>query len=48
MLMAQGLTGGGEHSEAMAELLKIKARIAKRAAQEARKERRKKRKKFRR
>jgi hypothetical protein len=29
MLMEQGLTGGGEHAEAMAELRKIRARRAK-------------------
>jgi hypothetical protein len=40
----EGLTGGGEHAEAMAELRKIKAKLAKRAAQETRRERRKKRK----
>jgi hypothetical protein len=48
MVMEEGLTGGGEHAKARAELLKIKAKIAKRAAQQARKERRKKRKQARR
>lgn len=47
-LMEEGLTGGGEHAEAMAELQKIKARLAKREANEARKDRRKKRKRNRR
>jgi hypothetical protein len=40
MLMEAGLTGGGEHAEAMAELRKIKAKLARPAAQDARKERR--------
>jgi hypothetical protein len=44
MLIEEGLTGGGEHAEAMAELRKIKAKLAKRAAQETRRVRRKKRK----
>jgi hypothetical protein len=48
MLMEEGLTGDGEHAEAMAELRRIKAKLAKRAAQQARKERRDKRKQARR
>jgi hypothetical protein len=48
MLMKAGLTGGGEHAEAMKELGRIEARIAKRAANQDRKERRKKRKRSRR
>ncbi len=48
MLMEQELTGGGEHAEAMAELRKIRGKLAKRAAHQARKERRKKRKQVRR
>ena len=44
MLMKEGLTGGGEHAEALAELKRIKAKLARRADQEARKKRRKKRK----
>jgi hypothetical protein len=48
MLMKEGLVGGGEYRAAKAELLKIRAKLAKRASQQARKERRKKRKKTRR
>ena len=48
MLMEEGLTGGGEHAQAMAELRRIRAKLAKRAAQEDRKERRKRRKQARR
>jgi hypothetical protein len=48
MLMQEGLVGGGEYEAATAELVKIKAKIAKRAAQQRRKERRKKRKEARR
>ena len=35
MLMAEGLTGGGEHAEAMAELRRIKAKLARRAENQA-------------
>jgi hypothetical protein len=48
MLMKEGLTGGGEHAEAMVELRRIRAKLDRRAAQSARKEQRKKRKKARR
>lgn len=44
MLMAEGLTGGGEHATAMKELRRIEAKFAKRAENQARKERRKERK----
>jgi hypothetical protein len=48
MLVKEGLLGGGEYAAAKAELLKIKAKIAKRAAQQAPRARREKRKKARR
>lgn len=44
MLMAEGLTGGGEHEAAMRELRRIEAKLAKRAENQARKDRRKERK----
>jgi hypothetical protein len=47
MLVQEGLLGGGEYAAANAELLRIKAKLAKRAAQQARRERREKRKKVR-
>lgn len=47
MLMKEGLTGGGEHAQAMVELRRIRAKLDRRAAQAVRRERRKKRKKAR-